>query len=132
MREQLESLSSLTINFGTGGMMIVNFILAFVMFGVALGIKTETFKDVFKNPKSVIIGLLLQWIGLQVKLGSFPFVDSRHLPRCADQRNRLSFSYLKGSSCFCYHGGIGEGIRFNDRTLEFDACYHHCSNHYYR
>lgn len=44
--------------------MIVNFILAFVMFGVALGIKTETFKDVFKNPKSVIIGILLQWIGL--------------------------------------------------------------------
>ncbi len=44
--------------------MIVNIILAFVMFGVALGIKTETFKDVFKNPKSVIIGILLQWIGL--------------------------------------------------------------------
>lgn len=64
MREQLESLSSLTINFGQGGMMIVNIILAFVMFGVALGIKTETFKDVFKNPKSVIIGILLQWIGL--------------------------------------------------------------------
>ena len=64
MREQLESLSSLTINFGQGGMMIVNIILAFVMFGVALGIKTQTFKDVFKNPKSVIIGILLQWIGL--------------------------------------------------------------------
>ena len=44
--------------------MIVNIILAFVMFGVALGIKTQTFKDVFKNPKSVIIGILLQWIGL--------------------------------------------------------------------
>lgn len=64
MREQLESLSTLTINFGQGGMMIVNIILAFVMFGVALGIKTQTFKDVFKNPKSVIIGILLQWIGL--------------------------------------------------------------------
>lgn len=64
MREQLESLSSITINFGQGGMMIVNIILAFVMFGVALGIKTQTFKDVFKNPKSVIIGILLQWIGL--------------------------------------------------------------------
>ena len=44
--------------------MIVNIILAFVMFGVALGIKTQTFKDVFRNPKSVIIGLLMQWIGL--------------------------------------------------------------------
>lgn len=64
MKEQLESLSSVTINFGEGGMAIVNIILAFVMFGVALGIKTQTFKDVFRNPKSVIVGLLMQWIGL--------------------------------------------------------------------
>ena len=45
-------------------MMIVNIILAFVMFGVALGIKTQTFKDVFTNPRSVIVGLLLQWVAL--------------------------------------------------------------------
>lgn len=64
MKEQLEELNALTINFGEGGMTIVNIILAFVMFGVALGIKLDTFKDVFKNPKSVIVGLLLQWVGL--------------------------------------------------------------------
>ena len=64
IKEQLESLNSVTINFGEGGMAIVNIILAFVMFGVALGIKTQTFKDVFKNPKSVILGILLQWVGL--------------------------------------------------------------------
>ncbi len=64
MKEQLEALNAVSINFGQGGMTIVNFILAFVMFGVALGIKTQTFKDVFKNPKSVIVGILLQWIGL--------------------------------------------------------------------
>ncbi len=64
MKEQLEHLNSLTINFGEGGMAIVNIILAFIMFGVALGIKLETFKDVFKNPKSVILGVLLQWIAL--------------------------------------------------------------------
>ena len=44
--------------------MIVNIILAFVMFGVALGIKTSTFKEVFKKPKSVIVGVLMQWVGL--------------------------------------------------------------------
>ena len=64
MKEQLEALNAVSINFGQGGMMIVNFILAFVMFGVALGIKTQTFKDVFKNPKSVIVGVAMQWIGL--------------------------------------------------------------------
>ena len=64
MKEQLEALNSVTINFGEGGMTIVNIILAFVMFGVALGIKPTTFKDVFRNPKSVIVGVLLQWVGL--------------------------------------------------------------------
>ena len=64
IKEQLESLNSVTINFGEGGMAIVNIILAFVMFGVALGIKPQTFKDIFKNPKSVILGVLLQWVGL--------------------------------------------------------------------
>ena len=64
MKEQLESLNALSINFGEGGMAIVNIILAFVMFGVALGIRMQTFKEVFKNPKSVIVGVLLQWIAL--------------------------------------------------------------------
>lgn len=64
MREQLESLNELTINFGQGGVMIVNIILAFVMFGVALGIKLGTFKEIFQKPKSVIVGVLVQWVGL--------------------------------------------------------------------
>lgn len=64
MKEQLEALNGITINFGEGGMMIVNIILAFVMFGVALGIKPYIFKEIFLNPKSVIIGVLLQWVAL--------------------------------------------------------------------
>jgi BASS family bile acid:Na+ symporter len=64
MKEQLEALNSISINFGEGGMAIVNIILAFVMFGVALGIKPRTFKDVFANPKSVIVGVLSQWVAL--------------------------------------------------------------------
>lgn len=64
MKEQLESLNGISINFGEGGMLIVNIILAFVMFGVALGIKTQTFKEVFTKPKSVILGIFLQWVGL--------------------------------------------------------------------
>ena len=64
MKEQLESLNSISINFGENGMMIVNILLAFIMFGVALGIKTETFKNVFRHPRSIITGILLQWVGL--------------------------------------------------------------------
>ena len=79
MKEQLEGLNGVSINFGEGGMMIVNFILAFVMFGVALGLKTQTFKEVFKKPKSVILGVFLQWVGLPavtfaVALALSPFI----------------------------------------------------------
>lgn len=64
MKEHLQYLDALNINLGAGEMFIVNIILAFVMFGVALGIKPQTFKDVFRNPKSVIMGISLQWIAL--------------------------------------------------------------------
>jgi bile acid:Na+ symporter, BASS family len=64
IKEQLESLNAISINFGESGMQIVNIMLAFIMFGVALGIKTNTFKDVFLKPKSVIVGLMLQWVAL--------------------------------------------------------------------
>ena len=79
MKEQLQSLDSVSINFGEGGMMIVNFILAFVMFGVALGLKTQTFKEVIKKPKSVILGIFLQWVGLPavtfaIALALSPFI----------------------------------------------------------
>lgn len=64
MKEQLQTLDTLYINLGSGEMVIVNFILAFVMFGVALNIKTSTFKSILRKPKSVITGLVLQWFAL--------------------------------------------------------------------
>lgn len=44
------------------GMFVLNIVLAFVMFGVALGIKPSTFVDIFKRPKSVILGMICQLI----------------------------------------------------------------------
>lgn len=64
MKEILASLDALIIDLGAREMFLVNIILAIVMFGVALGIKMQTFKDVFRSPKSVITGILLQWIAL--------------------------------------------------------------------
>ena len=64
MKEHLQSLDTLNINLGSGDMLLVNCILAFVMFGVALSIRVSTFKSILKNPKSVIWGLMLQWFAL--------------------------------------------------------------------
>lgn len=64
MKEHLQSLDTLNINLGSGDMLLVNCILAFVMFGVALSIRVSTFKSILRNPKSVIWGLMLQWFAL--------------------------------------------------------------------
>ena len=64
MYEDLLQLDTIRINFSAGGMHIINLVLAFVMFGVALGIQPSMFKEVFKKPKSVVVGLVSQLIAL--------------------------------------------------------------------
>lgn len=64
MYEQLSTLDTISLNFSAQGQHIINIVLAFVMFGVALGIKPRQFKEVFAKPKSVLVGLLSQLVGL--------------------------------------------------------------------
>lgn len=62
VQEQLLSLDSVSLNLNAGGMQIINYVLALIMFGVALGVRLDMFKRVFTSPKSVILGLTCQWI----------------------------------------------------------------------
>ena len=55
-------IDGINVTLNAGGMNTINIVLAFVMFGVALGIKPRMFIDVFKNPKSVIVGLVCQLV----------------------------------------------------------------------
>jgi BASS family bile acid:Na+ symporter len=43
---------------------MLNVVLAFIMFGVALGMRVEHFKSLFRNPKPIAIGQLCQFIAL--------------------------------------------------------------------
>ena len=60
MYEQLLQLNDVRINFSPGGMHAINIVLAFVMFGVALGLRAQMFKDVLRYPKSAIVGFFSQ------------------------------------------------------------------------
>ncbi|MFC2151213.1 bile acid:sodium symporter family protein [Bacteroidota bacterium] len=60
--ESLELLDNIRLNFNQEGLAFLNITLAFVMFGVALELKTERFKKVFTNPKSAFIGIASQFI----------------------------------------------------------------------
>ena len=64
MYEQLLALDDVRINFSAGGMHVVNIVLAFVMYGVALGLRAEMFKDVLRYPKSALVGFFSQSVAL--------------------------------------------------------------------
>ncbi len=55
-------IDGINVTMNAGGMNTINIVLAFVMYGVALGIKPKMFAKVFGNPKSLIIGLCCQLI----------------------------------------------------------------------
>ena len=59
--EVIRNLDALNVTMN-GGSTLLNFVLAFVMFGVALGIKPATFVDIVKNPKSIITGIVCQLV----------------------------------------------------------------------
>jgi len=64
MYESLMQLDPVRINFSASGMHVINIILSFIMFGVALDIKPHVFWEMLKKPKSVIIGLISQVVAL--------------------------------------------------------------------
>lgn len=50
------------LNFSPSGLLFLNIALAFIMFGVALGIKPDDFKDIIQKPKSAITGIISQFL----------------------------------------------------------------------
>lgn len=81
-QEALATLDVVRLNFSDEGIVLMNITLAFIMFGVALDIKIESFKRIFFRPKSVIIGVLSQFfllpaltLGLVLLLNLTPAVS---------------------------------------------------------
>ena len=52
------------LKFDESNIFIMNLSLGFIMFGVALKLRIDDFKQVFSAPKSVLIGFLSQFIAL--------------------------------------------------------------------
>lgn len=56
----MENLDQIQYSFNQNNVLILNIAVAFIMFGVALGLSVSDFKRVIKNPKHVLAGLLSQ------------------------------------------------------------------------
>ncbi|MCQ2181871.1 MAG: bile acid:sodium symporter family protein [Bacteroidales bacterium] len=61
-QEVMSAIDQINVSLNAGGMNTINIVLAFVMYGVALGIKPRMFVEVFSKPKSVILGIVCQVI----------------------------------------------------------------------
>ena len=85
-KDSLQVLDSIYLNFSEGSLTIMNIILAFVMFGIALRMCVSEFKDVVKKPKSFLIGVFSQIFLL-------PFVT---FLICVSLRSDLSQSVAMG------------------------------------
>jgi BASS family bile acid:Na+ symporter len=57
-----ESLDLVTLNFNKDSLFLLNICLAFIMFGVAIELKADDFKLLFKHPKAIFTGLVSQFI----------------------------------------------------------------------
>ena len=64
MTESLEALDHIRLNFSSASLHTLNIAIGFVMFGVALEIKTQSFKDIFFSPKPAIVGFFSQFFAL--------------------------------------------------------------------
>ncbi|MBQ5935385.1 MAG: bile acid:sodium symporter family protein [Bacteroidales bacterium] len=63
MKPEIEAaIDSINVTMNAGGMNTINIVLAFVMYGVALGIKPHSFVEVFQKPKSVVVGVCCQLV----------------------------------------------------------------------
>ena len=61
---QEKELDDTVLKFDESNIFIMNLSLGFIMFGVALKLRIDDFKQVFSAPKSVLIGFLSQFIAL--------------------------------------------------------------------
>ncbi|MDD3859841.1 MAG: bile acid:sodium symporter family protein [Bacteroidales bacterium] len=66
MYDALNAMDSANLNFSQGGLLVLNIAIAVIMFGVALEIKIQHFKDLLLNPKPVIVGFLSQFLLLPI------------------------------------------------------------------
>lgn len=60
----MNELDAMQLNYDQGNILIVNISLGFIMFGVALGLTLQDFRNVLHHKKPVLVGVLSQFIVL--------------------------------------------------------------------
>lgn len=64
MYQSLQDLDGLLVQFSQAGNSLLVLFMMFVMYGVALGLKPQSFRGVMNRPQSLFLGLACQWVVL--------------------------------------------------------------------
>jgi len=62
----MPDIDQIRINFNPETLALLNYVLGFLTFGVALDIRFDDFRKIFQQPKKVIVGLTSQWLLLPI------------------------------------------------------------------
>jgi bile acid:Na+ symporter, BASS family len=62
MYETLSAIDNIRLNFSDGGLLYMNITLAFIMFGVAMEIKIDNFRNILLYPKPAMLGIISQFL----------------------------------------------------------------------
>ena len=62
MFEAFQEMDAIRLNFSPDSLKVLNLTIAFIMFGVALELKSRHFRDLALNPKSAVVGAVSQFI----------------------------------------------------------------------
>jgi BASS family bile acid:Na+ symporter len=76
MFEIFQEIDQVQLNFSASGKQVLNATIAFIMFGVALELRVQDFKDLLNRPKPALVGILSQFF--LMPLLTFLFVISIH------------------------------------------------------
>src|ERR1035441_5012643 len=74
----MNELDSIKINFSPQSLMLLNIILAFIMFGISLELRKEDFTNLLHNKKTTVVGLSAHFILLPAL--TFALVKLLHPP----------------------------------------------------
>ena len=62
MIDKLFELDQAVFNFSDEGKLWLDIVIGFIMFGIALGLKSSDFKILVSNPKPILLGFLSQFV----------------------------------------------------------------------
>lgn len=72
----MNPIDAVKINFNPEQLFLLNICLAFLLFGVALDLRLDHFREIVRSPRSTLIGLLSQWVLLPLLTLSLIFLTA--------------------------------------------------------